>query len=68
MVNFPNIFINLKTKVDVLDIGKLKAVPVDLKNLNNVLDKQVAKNKKMRKFLMQLLRFILINTAQRNKI
>ena len=29
---------NLKTKVDDLDVGKLKTVPIDLKKLNDVVD------------------------------
>ena len=38
---------NLKTKVDDLDVGKLKTVPVDLKTLTDVVDNQVAKNIKL---------------------
>ena len=37
---------NLKTKVDDLDVGKLKNVPVDLKKLGNVVDNKVVKSKK----------------------
>ena len=36
---------NLKTKVDDLDVGKLKNVPVDLKKLGNVVDNKVVKSK-----------------------
>ena len=36
---------NLKTKVNDLDVGKLKAVPVDLKRLSDVVDNEVVKNK-----------------------
>ena len=36
---------NLKTKVDHLDVGKLKTVPVDLKKLSDVADNEVVKNK-----------------------
>ena len=32
LVNVPTSFYNLKTKVDYEDIGKLKTIPVDLKN------------------------------------
>ena len=35
---------NAKTKVDDLNVGKLQTVPIDLKNLNHVVDKTVAKN------------------------
>ena len=37
---------NLKTKVDDLDFGKLKTVPVDLKKLRDVVDNEVVKNTK----------------------
>ena len=37
---------NLKTKVDDLDVGKLKTVPVDLKKLSDVVDNEVVKNAK----------------------
>ena len=37
---------SLKTKVDDLDIGKLKTVPVDLEKLNDVADNEVVKNTK----------------------
>ena len=47
---------NLKTKVDELDLGKLKTVPVDLKKLSDVVDKQVVKNTK----------FNLLNTKVNN--
>ena len=35
---------NLKTKVDHLDPGKLKTVPVDLKKLSDTVDNEVVKN------------------------
>ena len=38
--------INLKTKVDDLDVGKLKSAPVDLKILSNLVDNEVVKNTK----------------------
>ena len=64
-VNVPPSFNNLKTKVDYLDVGKLKAL-LDLKYLSNLVDKEVAKNTELNtlktkvnnfknKFLMQLL-------------
>ena len=37
---------NLKTKVDDLDVAKLKTVPVDLKKLSDVIDNEVVKNTK----------------------
>ena len=37
---------NLKTKVDDLDVGKLKTVPIDLKKLSDVEDNEVLKNTK----------------------
>ena len=36
---------NLKTKVDDLDVGKLKIVPVDLKKLSDVIENEVVKNR-----------------------
>ena len=62
----PTILNNLKAKVNDLDVGKLKTVPVDLKKLSDVVDNEVVKNTKFnilktkvsnleRKFLMQLL-------------
>ena len=38
---------NLKTKVDDLDVGKLKTVPVDLKKLSDAVDNEVDKKYKM---------------------
>ena len=37
---------NLKTKVDDLDVGKLKTVPTGLKKLSDVVDSEVIKNTK----------------------
>ena len=73
LVNVPTCVNNLKTKVDDLDVGELKTVPIDLKKLSG---KKVAKitkfstlerkvNKLDKKFLMQLPKFILLNTTQR---
>ena len=64
--NVPTILNNLKAKVNDLDVGKLKTVPVDLKKLSDVVDNEVVKNTKFnilktkvsnleRKSLMQLL-------------
>ena len=44
MTNVPTSLNNLKTNVDDLDVGKLKAVPEDLKNLSDVVDNEVDKN------------------------
>ena len=73
LVNVPTCVNILKTKVDDLDVGELKTVPIDLKKLSG---KKVAKitkfstlerkvNKSDKKFLMQLPKFILLNTTQR---
>ena len=37
---------DLNTKVDVLDVGKLKTVTVDLQKLSDVVDNEVVKNTK----------------------
>ena len=42
----PSSLNNLKTKVEGLDVGKLKTVPADLKKLSDVVDNEVVKNKK----------------------
>ena len=34
----------LKTKVDILEVGKLKIVPVDFIKLSDVVDNELAKN------------------------
>ena len=39
---------NLKTKVDDLDVGKLKTTPVDFKKLSDVVDNGVVKNTKLK--------------------
>ena len=36
----------IEKKRDDLDAGKLKTLPVDLKKLNDVVDKEIAKNTK----------------------
>ena len=51
---------NLKTKVNDLDVVKMKTVPVDLKKSSDLLDNEIAENtlkKKVNKknFLVQLL-------------
>ena len=46
MTRFPTSLNNLKTKIDDLDIGKLKTVPVNLKKVSDVVDNEVVKNTK----------------------
>ena len=47
MVNVPTSLNNLKTKVDDLDLGKLKTVPVDFfKKFNGVVNNENVKNTK----------------------
>ena len=36
----------MKSKVDDLDVGKIKPIPVELKKLSNVVEKNVLKNSK----------------------
>ena len=66
LVNVPISFNNVKAKVDDLDFGELKTLPINLKQLSHVVDKQIDKNAKFntlemevnkldRKFLMRLL-------------
>ena len=43
LVNVSTIFNNSKTKVEDLDVGKLKTVPVDLKTLSDVVGNDVVK-------------------------
>ena len=47
LVDVPNSLNNLKTKVNDLDVGKLKTVPIYLKKLSDVVNKQVVKNTKL---------------------
>ena len=47
LVNVSTSLNNLKTKVDDLDDGKLKTVPIDLKNLSDVVDNEVVKKHKI---------------------
>ena len=46
MTNAPTSLNDLKTKVDDLDVGNLKTLPVDIKKLSDVVDNEVAKNTK----------------------
>ena len=43
MANVPTSLNNLKTKVYNLNVGKLKTVLVDVEEVNNVVDNEVAK-------------------------
>ena len=44
---FPTSLNNLKTKIDDLDVIKLKTVPVDFKKLSGEVDNEVIKNTKL---------------------
>ena len=66
LVNVPTSLNNVKAKVDDLDVGELKTLPINLKQLSDVVDKPIDKNAKFntlemevneldRKFLMRLL-------------
>ena len=46
MANVPTSLNNFKIKEDDLDLGKLKAAPVDLKKIRDLVDNQVVKNTK----------------------
>ena len=46
MVDVPTSWNNLKTKVDDLDVAKLKTIPIDLKKLSDVVDSKAVKNTK----------------------
>ena len=46
MAYVPTSLNNFKIKVDDLDLGKLKAAPVDLKKIRDLVDNQVVKNTK----------------------
>ena len=43
MIIVPTNLDYLKTKVDDLDIGKLKIIPIDLRKLSDVVSKEVVK-------------------------
>ena len=45
LVNVPTRLNNLKTKVDNLDVDELKHFPTDLKKLNDVVSKEVVKQR-----------------------
>ena len=49
LVNVPTSSNNSKTKVDDLNVVKLKTVPVELKELSDVASKEVVKNTKLNK-------------------
>ena len=48
LVNVSTILNNSKTKVDGLDVGKLKTASVALKKLSDVVDNEVVKNTKFK--------------------
>ena len=45
-VNVSTSFNNIKRKVDDLDVGKLKTVPIDFKKISDAVDNEVVKNTK----------------------
>ena len=46
LVNVPTSLNNSKLKIDDLGVGKLKAAPINLKTLSDVIDNEVGKNTK----------------------
>ena len=46
LVNVPTGLNDLKTKIDDLDVGKLKTVNIDLNKISDVVSKEVVKNTK----------------------
>ena len=46
LVNVPTSLNNSKRRVDALNFGKLKTVPVDLKKLSDIVDNEVVKIQK----------------------
>ena len=44
MFNVPTSLNNLKTKVNNLNVGKLKTISIGLKNVSDLLDNEVVKN------------------------
>ena len=44
MFNVPTSLNNLKTKVNNLNVGKLKTISIGLKNVSDLLDNEVIKN------------------------
>ena len=46
-LNAQTVLNNLKTKVDDLEVDKLKTVPINLKKLSDVVSKEVEKNTKL---------------------
>ena len=46
LVNVPTGLDDLKTKIDDLDVGKLKTVNIDLNKISDVVSKEVVKNTK----------------------
>ena len=57
LINVPSGLDSLKSKVDHLDGDKLKTVPVDLKKLSDVVDKDVVKTAKYNRLYLKVNRF-----------
>ena len=54
LVNVTTVLNNLETKVDDLDVDKLKTNPADLKKLSEVVSKEVFKNTKFNKLNLKI--------------
>ena len=57
---------NSKSKIDNLDVDKLKTVPVDLKKLNKVVNKDLNKSYKILNKILKYLKNQ--NITQKNKV
>ena len=57
----PSDFRSLKSKVDKLDIGKLKATPVDLSNLSDEVKNNAVKKKEYNELVKNLMPLILVD-------
>ena len=53
-INVPTSLNNLETKINGLDAGKLKTVPIDLEKLSDVVDNELVKNTKFNKLKRKL--------------
>ena len=54
LINLPTGLNKRKTKLDNIDAGNLKTVPVNLKNLSNVVSKDIVKNTKFNKLITKV--------------
>ena len=77
LVNIPTNLNNLKTKVNDLDAGKMRTVPIDLKKLSDEVKDEVLKNTKfntlktqvnnLKKKIPEAIILILINQYKTDK-